>query len=147
MHELRARRDPLDVPCTYHKGARHTLRGCRLWKEIDQERVAACTTRAPTSPDSGEFQKVRIHVSPNDQGSILRQVLVMSENEPPHHDMIDSEEARRIQGNANRAQRRAEEQHYAVPPCAQDFHLEFEEAGLPMFNSPQANLGDAMARL
>jgi hypothetical protein len=23
-------RDPLDVPCIYHKGARHTLRGCRL---------------------------------------------------------------------------------------------------------------------
>jgi hypothetical protein len=25
--ELRARRDPLDVPCIYHKGAQHTLRG------------------------------------------------------------------------------------------------------------------------
>jgi hypothetical protein len=28
--ETRARRDPLDVSCIYHKGARHTLRGCRL---------------------------------------------------------------------------------------------------------------------
>jgi hypothetical protein len=25
--EPRARRDPLNVPCTYHKGAQHTLRG------------------------------------------------------------------------------------------------------------------------
>jgi hypothetical protein len=33
--ELRVRRDPLDKPCTYHKGARHTLRGCRLRKKID----------------------------------------------------------------------------------------------------------------
>jgi hypothetical protein len=61
--------------------------------------------------------------------------------------MTDSEEARRIQGNANRAQQWAEEQHYAVPPCARDLRLEFKEAGLPMFNSPQANLGAAMARL
>jgi hypothetical protein len=28
--EPRAHREPLDVPCTYHKGARHTLHGCRL---------------------------------------------------------------------------------------------------------------------
>jgi hypothetical protein len=49
--------------------------------------------------------------------------------------------------NANRAQRRAEEQRQAVPPCARDLRLEFEEAGLPMFNSPQDNLGAAMARL
>jgi hypothetical protein len=33
--EPRARRDPLDVPCTYHKGVRYTLRGCRLQKKID----------------------------------------------------------------------------------------------------------------
>jgi hypothetical protein len=33
--ELRTHRDPLGVPCTYHKGARHTLRGCRLRKKID----------------------------------------------------------------------------------------------------------------
>jgi hypothetical protein len=33
--EPRARRDPLDVPCTYHKGTRHTLSGCRLRKKID----------------------------------------------------------------------------------------------------------------
>jgi hypothetical protein len=32
---LRSRCDLLDVPCTYHKGARHTLRGCRLRKKID----------------------------------------------------------------------------------------------------------------
>jgi hypothetical protein len=36
--ESHTRRDPLDVPCIYHKGAWHTLRGCRLRKKIDQER-------------------------------------------------------------------------------------------------------------
>jgi hypothetical protein len=40
-----------------------------------------------------------------------------------------------------------EEQHQAVPPCARDLRLEFEEAGLPTFNSPQTNLGTALARL
>jgi hypothetical protein len=39
--EDRTRRDPLDVPCIYHKAARHTLRGCRLRKKIDQERDAS----------------------------------------------------------------------------------------------------------
>jgi hypothetical protein len=34
-----------------------------------------------------------------------------------------------------------------VPPCAHNLRLEFEEAGLPTFNSPQANLGAALARL
>jgi hypothetical protein len=34
-----------------------------------------------------------------------------------------------------------------VPPCARDLRIEFEEAGLPTFNNPQANLGAAMARL
>jgi hypothetical protein len=34
-----------------------------------------------------------------------------------------------------------------VPPCACDLHLEYEEAGLPTFNSPQANLGATLARL
>jgi hypothetical protein len=38
--EPHARRDPLDVPCTYNKGARHTLHGCRLRKKIDQETSA-----------------------------------------------------------------------------------------------------------
>jgi hypothetical protein len=52
-----------------------------------------------------------------------------------------------MQANANRAQRQAEEQRQAVPPCAHDLRLEFEEAGLPIFNSPQANLGAALARL
>jgi hypothetical protein len=32
-------------------------------------------------------------------------------------------------------------------PSARDLRLEFEEAGLPTFNSPQDNLGAAMARL
>jgi hypothetical protein len=36
--------------------------------------------------------------------------LVVSENEPPRVDATDSEGARRIQGNTNRAQRRVEEQ-------------------------------------
>jgi hypothetical protein len=35
--ESRARRDPFDVPCIDHKVARHTLRGYRLRKKIDQE--------------------------------------------------------------------------------------------------------------
>jgi hypothetical protein len=37
----RTRHYPLDVPCTYHKGARHTLCGCRLRKKIDKERDAS----------------------------------------------------------------------------------------------------------
>jgi hypothetical protein len=39
------------------------------------------------------------------------------------------------------------EQCQAVPPCARDLRLELEEAGLPTFNNPQANLGVALARL
>jgi hypothetical protein len=39
--EPHARRDPLDVPCIYHKGARYTLRGCRLRKKMDQEHDAS----------------------------------------------------------------------------------------------------------
>jgi hypothetical protein len=56
-------RDPLDIPCIYHKGARHMLRGCRLRKNIDQERDVTRATQAPTSPDRGEFQKARILIS------------------------------------------------------------------------------------
>jgi hypothetical protein len=40
-----------------------------------------------------------------------------------------------------------EEQRQAAPLCARDLRLEFEEAGLPTFNNPQANLGAALARL
>jgi hypothetical protein len=101
--ESRARRDPLDVPCIYHKGARHTLRGCRLRKKIDQERDVSRATQAPTSPDGGEFQKARIRISPNDQRSTRRHVLVVSANDPPRVGATDSEEARQIQANANRA--------------------------------------------
>jgi hypothetical protein len=72
---------------------------------------------------------------------------VVSANDPSRVDLMDSEEARRIQANANRAQRRAEKQCQVVPPCARDLRLEFEEAGLPMFNNPQANLGAVLARL
>jgi hypothetical protein len=46
-----------------------------------------------------------------------------------------------------RAQRHAEEQRRAVLPCTCELRLEFEEAGLSTFNSPQANLGAAFARL
>jgi hypothetical protein len=53
--ETRVRRDPLDVSCIYHKGERHTLRGCRLWKKIDQECDVSRTARTPTSLDVGEF--------------------------------------------------------------------------------------------
>jgi hypothetical protein len=101
--ESRARRDPLDVPCIYHKGARHTLRGCRLRKKIDQERDVSRATQAPTSPDGGEFQKARIRISLNDQRSTRRHVLVVSANDPPRVGATDSEEARQIQANANRA--------------------------------------------
>jgi hypothetical protein len=103
--------------------------------------------QAPTSPDGSEFQKACIRISPNNQRSTLRRVLVVSANDPPRVGATDFEEARRIQANANRAQRRAEEQRQAVPLCAHDLRLEFEEAGLPAFNSPQANLGAALARL
>jgi hypothetical protein len=68
--------------------------------------------RDPTPSGSDEFQKVRIHVFPNDQGSIHHRVPVVFENEPPRHGAMDSEEARWIQDNANRAKRRA------VPPYA-----------------------------
>jgi hypothetical protein len=101
---------PLGVPCTYHKGARHTLRGCRLRKKIDQERNALRGARIPTSPDVGKFKKARIRVSPNDQSPTRRRALVVLANEPPRVGTTDSEEARRIQGNTNRTQRRVEEQ-------------------------------------
>jgi hypothetical protein len=103
--------------------------------------------QAPTSPDGSEFQKARIHISPNTQRSTQRRVLVVSANDTLQVGATDFEEARRIQANTNRAQRRAEEQRQAVPPCARDLRLEFEEAGLPTFNNPQANLGAALARL
>jgi hypothetical protein len=64
--EPHAHCDPLDVPCIYHKGARHTLHGCQLRKKIDQERDVACATQTPTSPNGGEIQKARIRISPND---------------------------------------------------------------------------------
>jgi hypothetical protein len=105
------------------------------------------STRTPTSLDIGGFQKVRVHVSPNDQSPNRRRVLVVSANEPPWVGATDFEEARRIQGHTNRAQRWVEEQCQAVPPCSRDLHLEFEEVGLPPFNSPQDNFGAAMARL
>jgi hypothetical protein len=70
--------------------------------------------RTPTSPNVSEFQKVQVRVSPNDQSPIRRRALVVSANEAPRVGMTDSEEARRIQGNANRAQRRAVEQRQAV---------------------------------
>jgi hypothetical protein len=62
---------------------------------------------------------------------------VVSTNDPPRVGTTDSEEARRIQANANCAHRRAEEQRQAAPPCARDLRLEFEEAGLPTFNTPR----------
>jgi hypothetical protein len=101
--EPRARHDPLDVPCTYHKGARQTLCGCRLLKKIDQERDASRAAWTPTSLNVGEFQKARICVSPNDQRSTRRRVLVVSANDPSRVGATDSEEARQIQANASRA--------------------------------------------
>jgi hypothetical protein len=101
--ESRARHDPLDVPCIDHKGAHHTLHGCRLRKKIDQECDASRATQAPTSLDGGEFQKAQIRISPNDQRSTWCRVLVVSVSDPPRVAATDSEEARRIQANANRA--------------------------------------------
>jgi hypothetical protein len=127
--------------------AAHTLRACRLRKKIDQERDVSLTTQAPTSTDGGEFQKAQIRISPNNQRSTQRRVLVVLANDPPRVGATDSEEAHRIQAKANRAQRWEEEQRQAVPLCARDLRLEFEEAGLPTFNSPQANLGAVLAHL
>jgi hypothetical protein len=121
--------------------------GYRLRKKIDKERNVVRSMQTPTSLDSGEFQKARIRISPNSQRSTRQRVLVVSANDPPRVGATDFEEARRIQAKANRAHRRAEEQRQAVPPCARDQRLEFEEAGLPTFNNPQANLGAALARL
>jgi hypothetical protein len=97
------------VSCIYHKGARNTLCGCQLQKQIDQERDASRVVRALTSLDDGEFQKDQIRISPNDQRSTRRRILVVSANDPPRVGATDSEEARQIQANANRAQRRAKE--------------------------------------
>jgi hypothetical protein len=85
------------------KGARHTLHGCQLRKNIDQERGASRATQAPTSPDGSEIQKAQIRISPNNQRSTRRRVLVVSANDPPRVDATDSKEARRIQANANHA--------------------------------------------
>jgi hypothetical protein len=52
--------------------------------------------------------------------------MVVSANDPPRVGATDSEEARRIQANANRTHRRAEEQRHAAPLCARDLRLEFE---------------------
>jgi hypothetical protein len=106
---------PINSPSLVANPVLH-LRCCQLQKKIDQECAAPRTTRTPTSPDGGEFQKVWIHVSPNDQGSILWRVFMVLKNEPPRLGATDSEEACQIQGNANRAQRRAEEHCHAVPP-------------------------------
>jgi hypothetical protein len=62
---------------------------------------------------------------------------VVSVNDPPRVSATDSEEACRIQANANRAHQRAEEQCQAAPPCARGLRLEFEEVGLPTFNNPK----------
>jgi hypothetical protein len=64
----------------------------------------------------------------------------------PRVSATDFEEACRIQANANRAQRRAREQCQEVPPCARDLRLEFQEVGLPTFNSPRLTCA-ALARL
>jgi tRNA threonylcarbamoyladenosine modification (KEOPS) complex Pcc1 subunit len=85
------------------------FRGCRLRKRMDQECDVARAMHASTSPDSGEFQKSRIRLSPNNQRSTRRCVLVVSANDPPRVGATNSEKACRIQANANYAQRRAEE--------------------------------------
>jgi hypothetical protein len=52
--ELRTNRDPLDISCTYDKGAQHTLHGYILRKKISQEWLPR-TTLTPTSPNGGDF--------------------------------------------------------------------------------------------
>jgi hypothetical protein len=48
------------------------------------------------SLDIGEFQKIQVRVSPNEQSSIQWHILVVSANEPPQVGATDSEEARWI---------------------------------------------------
>jgi hypothetical protein len=55
--ETRACHDPLDVPCIYHKGARHTLHGRRLRKKIDQERDTSRTARLPHLRTTASFRR------------------------------------------------------------------------------------------
>jgi hypothetical protein len=57
--ETRTRRDPLDIPCVYHKGARHTLRGCRLPKKIDQERDASHVAKLTRLQTVESFKRPR----------------------------------------------------------------------------------------
>jgi hypothetical protein len=73
-----------------------------------------------------------------------RRIFIGSHSLPPS---LVALSVLQIQANVNRAQRRAEEQRQAVPPCARDLRFRFEEAGLPTFNRPQANLGAVLARL
>jgi hypothetical protein len=94
--EPRTRRNPLDVPCTNHKGARHSLRGCWLQKKLDRDRDTSHGAQTPTSPDVGKFQKAQIRVSPNDQRYTRQCVMVVSVNDPPRVGETHSEEARRI---------------------------------------------------
>jgi hypothetical protein len=97
--EPRTCRDPLNILCTYHKGARHTLRGCRLRKNIDRERDASNAV-TPMSPDIGEFQKARIRISPNDQRSIRWRVLVVLRTN--HHGSVSRTPRRHVRSKAMR---------------------------------------------
>jgi hypothetical protein len=62
-----ARRDPLDVPCIYHKGARHTLCGCQLRKKIARRRAhhtgshVSGRRRVSEGPDPHHPQRPEIH--------------------------------------------------------------------------------------
>jgi hypothetical protein len=129
------------VPCTYHKGAKHTLRTCRLYKKLVQERFHY----DPEPQDLPGFQKARVRLTPNTLGGTDRQVLFVSENEPPRDGATDSQEAARVRANADKARRREEEQRRNI--TARDLMAEFDAAGIRTFNSPQANLGAAIAQL
>jgi hypothetical protein len=141
-----AQRDLLDVPCTYHKGARHTL--CEYHLRKSSTKSGSPALHKLFRPGIVESSRRSGSTSPpNDSGSIFRRVLVVSENKPPCHNTTDSKESARIQGNILHAQQHAKEHHRMMPACARDLRLEFEEAGLLTFNSPKANLGTDVARL
>jgi hypothetical protein len=90
--EPRACCDPLDVPCTYHKGARHTLHSYRLRKKIGQECSAHIVHKLPRLRTPASSRRSQSASLPTTKWH----VLVVSANEPPWLSPTDSEEARRI---------------------------------------------------
>jgi hypothetical protein len=65
------------MPCTYHKGAKHTLRTCRLYRRFVQGRFHYDPDHHQ-SQDCVGFQKARVRLTPNTLGGLGRQVLLVS---------------------------------------------------------------------